>query len=206
VTSGYLIGNDAQCVLNGPVRGCGADFDSSETLITAPLASLAKVSSGKPRLPPATPTCRSVATIPVGGGTSGDPEGLGLNPRTNTVYVAESGGTVAVIRGRTNTVVTAIGLGGFPDAVATDPLTNTIYVTNADQNAVQVISGRTNTPLASIGLGVPITGIATDPLTNTVYLTDGFEPGNVAVISGRTNTVTATIPWATSRADPRPTR
>ena len=59
MTSGYLIGNDAQCVLNGPLRGCGADFGSSETLITAPLASLAKVSSGKPRLPPATPTCRS---------------------------------------------------------------------------------------------------------------------------------------------------
>src|SRR5260370_42519443 len=78
------------------------------------------------------------------------PAGVAVNPRTDTIYVANlNSGTVSVISGRINTVTATIHLGGrFPVGVAANPRTNTMYVTRAGTVVTHgrgsVISGRTN--------------------------------------------------------------
>lgn len=76
------------------------------------------------------------------------PTGIAVNPKTNFIYVANSGfqhandrGSVTVIDGKTNATTTltdpnAIG----PGSVAVNPLTNKVYVTNRSNN-VTVIDG-----------------------------------------------------------------
>ena len=77
------------------------------------------------------------ATIPVGT----QPAGVAANPKTNTIYVANSfDNTVSVISGRTNTVTATIPVGGVPVGVAADPKTRTIYVTNANSGTVSVLA------------------------------------------------------------------
>jgi len=49
------------------------------------------------------------------------PIGVAANPRTNAIYVGNSGSqSVSVISGRTNTVVATIPVGIAPQAVAAD--------------------------------------------------------------------------------------
>lgn len=104
-----------------------------------------------------------LTTVRVGGGASG----VGVNPATNTVYVANTGedpnknpvpdgNTLSVIDGASCTSAhpagcTPVGLvrvGVSPAAVAADPVTNTIYVTNTgdgtpDEGTVSVVDGAT---------------------------------------------------------------
>ena len=125
------------------------------------------------------------ATIPVGS----YPVGVGVDPSTQTAYVANSNsGTVSVIDELTNTVTATIPVGGEPDAVGVDPSTNTIYVANFE-GSVAVIDGASNTVTATI----PVSGVsvAVDPSTNTIYVANPY--GSVSVIDGATNTVTAAI-------------
>ena len=72
-------------------------------------------------------TSTVATTVPVGK----VPQGVAVNPRTNTIYVANSqDSTVSVINGRTNTVVTTVPVdGGVPVGVAVNPRTRMIYVT-----------------------------------------------------------------------------
>ena len=77
-------------------------------------------------------------TISVGIG----PNGVAVNPSTNTVYVAnDAGNSVSVINGSTNTVTATVSVGSFPNSVAVNPSTNTVYVANANDNSVSVING-----------------------------------------------------------------
>src|SRR6266568_6428361 len=71
--------------------------------LLAPVAAMATAASASPAGSTAravTAAIRVTATIPVGS----FPAGVAVNPRTNTIYVANDSGTVSVIRGRTNTV------------------------------------------------------------------------------------------------------
>jgi YVTN family beta-propeller protein len=133
---------------------------------------------------------RVTATIPVGR----FPVGVAVNPRTDTIYVANANnGTVSVISGRRNTVVATIRVGRVPGAVAVNPRTDTIYVTNErGAGTVQVISGQTNTVVGTVRVGRVPAGVAVNPRTDTIYVAN-VNSGTVSVISGRTNTVTATI-------------
>jgi len=77
-----------------------------------------------------------VATVLVGA----NPAGVGVNPTTNRIYVAnELSGTVSVIDGATNTVVATVPVGANPEGVGVHPTTNLIYVANAGSNSVSVI-------------------------------------------------------------------
>ena len=79
-----------------------------------------------------------VATVGVGG----SPLGVGVNPSTNRIYVANGGdSTVSVIDGSTNAVVVIAPVGPNPDAVAVNRTTNRIYVANGGNNTVSVIVG-----------------------------------------------------------------
>jgi YVTN family beta-propeller protein len=92
------------------------------------------------------------ATVAVGGG----PSGVGVNPATNTIYVANAaqdsngnpvpnGDTLSVINGATCepknpdgcAAVGTVPVGTDPGAVAVDPATNTVYAANTGDGAVQ---------------------------------------------------------------------
>ena len=104
---------------------------------------------------------------------------------------------MAVLDGKTGTIIATSVSPTIPLGVAVNTLTDTAYATG--QSAVSVISGRTNKVVARIG--VRGLGIAVDPQTDTIYdvtVATG-QAGPVAVIDGKTNTVTANFtvrnPW-----------
>ncbi|MGD0478468.1 MAG: beta-propeller fold lactonase family protein, partial [Nitrososphaerales archaeon] len=89
-----------------------------------------------------------------------NPTGVAVNPTTNTVYVTNSGdGTVTVINGADNSIITTIpvgsGNGSDPIDVAVNPTTNLVYVANSGDGTVTVIDGATNTvdPVSPITVG-----------------------------------------------------
>jgi YVTN family beta-propeller protein len=104
----------------------------------------------------------------------GQDVGVAVNPKTNTIYVANSfSPSVSVISGRTDTVTATIPAGFFagPYGVAVNPKTNTVYVTGLGSK-LSVISGRTNAITARIRLpGANDPGaITANPKTSTVYV------------------------------------
>src|SRR5215468_1599031 len=129
------------------------------------------------------------ATIPV----RQRPDAVAVNPKTNTIYVANHGSTVSVINGHTNSVVATITVASLPNGVAVNPSTNTAYTTGAIDGDVSVIDGKTNTVTATIPLGTRLGRVAVNPNTNTVYVAEILADA-VAVINGRTGSLVATIP------------
>ena len=147
--------------------------------------------------------CTPVATVSVGSG----PKGIGIDPTTNTIYVANNGsGTVSVIDGATCdgstqsgcTPVATVSIVASSNpsnlwGVAVDATTNTIYVTNLSASTVSVIDGATCdgttqsscTPVATVSVGAEPTDVAVDPITNTIYVAN-YGSGTVSVIDGAT--------------------
>lgn len=134
-----------------------------------------------------------VATIGVGLW----PGRVAVDPKTDMIYVADSGaGTVSVISGRSRMVTATIRVGSRPYGIAVDPVTDMIYVANSGSGSVSVISGRTNAVTATIsGLSGSPQDIAVDPVTDTIYQVTFNDDADtpVSVISGQTNTVTAAV-------------
>jgi YVTN family beta-propeller protein len=135
------------------------------------------------------PVPRSVETaaITVGAG----PNGVGVNPANNRVYVANTGtNTVSVIDGNTNTSLgTPIRVGSGPLGVGVNPATNLVYVGSQTSSVVTVINGTTNTAFKNITIAGPV-GIGVDPSINRIYVATG---SSVAVINGTSNTVLTSI-------------
>jgi YVTN family beta-propeller protein len=76
------------------------------------------------------------ATIPVG-----NMFGVAVNPRNDTIYLANTGAdTMSVINGRTNSVTATVPVGGAPVNIAVNPNAKTIYVTNEDAGTVSVLA------------------------------------------------------------------
>jgi YVTN family beta-propeller protein len=132
------------------------------------------------------------ATVPVGN----LPHGVGVNPTTGRVYVANNNSnTVSVIDGATNAVVATVPVGNGPELVGVNPTTGRVYVTNRDSNSVSVIDGVTNAVVATIPLPIATNpnGLAVNPTTGRVY-TANYGKDTVSVIDGATNAVVATVP------------
>lgn len=150
-----------------------------------------------------------VTPIAVGDG----PGGVGVNPTTNRIYVANSGSnTVSVIDGSTNTVLTTIPVGGGPADVGVDDVTNRIYVVNDSSQTVSVIDGNPGSPTEnSVIATIPLPsrvyaggrGIALNPVTHRIYV-PSFDPGGAVVVidiapgSPTENSVIATLGVATN--------
>jgi YVTN family beta-propeller protein len=101
------------------------------------------------------------ATVTVGNGA----DAVGVDPTTDTVYVAnQDDNTVSVINGATNTVTATVTVGNEPDAVGVDPITHTVYVANSFDNTVSVINGATNTVTATVTVGSWPAGVGFDPI------------------------------------------
>ncbi len=148
-----------------------------------------------------------IATIPVGT----NPGGVGVNPVTNKIYVANGlcnennscgQGTVTVIDGASNSTTT-MNIGVGPGIPVVNSATNKIYVANGCGNTlpcgtstgtVTVIDGATNNT-ATVTVGWYAGFIAVNPVTNKIYVTNncGKDPncasaGTLTVIDGATNT------------------
>lgn len=138
-----------------------------------------------------------VATVTV----APDPVAVAVNPATNLIYVAsDTGSTVWVVDGTTNTVTAKNPLAGgpnflqgfIPSAVFVNPVTNQIYVTC--QSADMLIDGKTNTVTQLAYTGGLVGGgpMGVDPITNTIYAVQGGN-STVLVIDEATNALTTTV-------------
>ncbi len=139
-----------------------------------------------------------VTTIPVGGW----PIGVGVNPTTDKIYVANStDNTVSVIDGTNDTVTgSPITVGRTPWAVGVNPVADKIYVANWGDNTVSVIDGATDTVTGSpITVGTKPYAVGVNPTTNKIYVAN-WGDNTVSVIDGATDSVTGVLtvgtnPW-----------
>jgi YVTN family beta-propeller protein len=130
------------------------------------------------------------------------PTGVAVNPKTNTIYTANSGyasNSVSVIDGYTNTVVAAIPVGSSPCSVDVNLNTNMVYVANDIEGSVSVIDGSTNTVVATIGGMDGPQALAVNSRTNLIYVVN-YGSGQISEIDGRTNTVIANLTFDTEPA------
>ncbi len=120
-----------------------------------------------------------IATVSAGGFLT---FGVAVNPVTNRIYAGNQFGTVGVIDGNTNTLLTSIPDAGQPAGLVTDPFANRAYVNNVGLNTVDVIDGSTNSVINTVPVGSGPTNSAIDPLHRLLYV--GDSRGNaVSVIS-----------------------
>lgn len=125
------------------------------------------------------------------------PFGIAVDPATDTVYVADSGGpgdTVSMIDGATcnATVSTGCGqtpatvtVGQFPFLILVDPQDSTVYVTNAGNNTVSMIDDQTCNAARTVGCthtpptvavdSFPLP-LALDTRTGTLYVGSQADP------------------------------
>jgi DNA-binding beta-propeller fold protein YncE len=140
------------------------------------------------------------------------PFGIAVDPATDTVYVADSGGagdTVSVIDGATCNASNTSGcgqtpatmtVGNFPFGVAVDAANKTVYVTDAADNTVSMINAATchagdtagcGQPAPTVAVGSSPGPIAVDPSTGTVYVGNGND-ATVSLIDAATCNATDT--------------
>ena len=139
-----------------------------------------------------------IGTVTVGN----NPRGVGVNPVTNRVYVANGGttavpgNTVSIVDDSTNPPgVTSVTVGSGPSRVGVNPTTNRIYVSNnfGPGTTVSVINGATGAILGSpITVGNGASGVAVNPTTNRIYVGNKVSD-NLSVIDGASASVTATV-------------
>jgi len=143
-------------------------------------------------LPATTTTTKLPATVEsmhVGG----YPYGVAVNTQTDRIYVANNGdGTLSVIDGSSNQVISTVpGTSGALE-VAVNPNTNMIYVTNPLGNEVFAINGSSNSILSVIPVGNTPEGIAVDSNSNRVFVAN-LKDNSVSVIDGSSNKAISTI-------------
>jgi YVTN family beta-propeller protein len=150
-------------------------------------------------------TNRVVKTIQVAAAIALDE--IGVNDKTNTVYVPEAGGaTVKVIDGRTSHIIKSIPVGhpptppgcavyvncsdngSQPSTVGINRLTDMIYIGRYGDSLVTVIDAKTNQVIGSIPVCDEPEATAVDEDSNTIYV-PCQNSGAVSVIDGRTNQV-----------------
>jgi len=121
--------------------------------------------------------------------------GVAVDPVTNKIYLADSGGTLTVIDGATNAISTASNGGSASYwAIAVNPVTNLVYAINRDNGNIDVFTGATASAAAQYSTTISLgTGnffaLAVNPVSNTIYVCDD-DNGVVDVIDGNTNDVT----------------
>ncbi|BBJ28362.1 YncE family protein [Athalassotoga saccharophila] len=82
----------------------------------------------------------TIANIPVGKW----PSAIGINPKTDMIYVANSGNnTVSVINGKDNSILKTIYVGRGPWGICVDQNKNIVYVALEGLNMVKAIRGFT---------------------------------------------------------------
>lgn len=118
------------------------------------------------------------------------PIAVGVNPATNTVYVANSDTEdVTVINGINLQTATVMLMQDFPAAIAVNAATNKIYVMNQGAGTISVIDGATNNASLIDVFGNLLVSIAVNPVTNKIYAVD-LSNNDVIAIDGVTQQFT----------------
>jgi len=146
-------------------------------------------------------TSESLPPVAVGG----VPNGIAFDPDNGNLYVANfAPGTLSVINGSTNSVVTTINL-NFPVSpwdVGYNPHNGDIYVSETKNGAVSVVSGKNNTLITNVAVGDDMlsgdhddrpNGVAYDPFNTAMYVAM-YGSGFLAEINSDTNTLFANAP------------
>ncbi len=135
------------------------------------------------------------STIPTGSASD-----VATNPITNLVYVTHHGsGTVDVINGSNDAVISTIQLEPLAWGVAVNSATNIVYATHYDVFAtsnrkgnLSVIDGSSGA-VADVTVGIDPFDVAVNPNTNMVYVSDPLAR-QVFAVDGSTGAVVASIP------------
>jgi len=140
-------------------------------------------------------TCAEHKLVTVGSPNS-SPQGLGVHPSGNFVYVANSDGTVSVIDTAKigtpdNPVVNTVQIGsvalGLPFGIAVSE--NSVYATNQGEETVEIIAALPpNQFIASVPVGIDPYGVAIDP-TGAFVFVGNSGAGSMSVIDTATNKV-----------------
>lgn len=129
---------------------------------------------------------RLLTSVPVGH----QPVSIAVNPVTNRVYVANSGGSTAtVIDGATDKPIANVPVGDLPYTIAVNQATNKVYVSRTFSDVTVIIDGKTKVPkTVRVGAG---DAVAAESLDDKTYLIN-YENPDVTVFDG-TNDHTAKI-------------
>ena len=141
------------------------------------------------------------------------PEGIGVNYLTNRIYVAlpsfgNVADSVAIIDGKSDTVIGTISIPPVGYAVAVDVIKNLVYVggtyfdiNGVQQNEVVAINGKTNKVFETFPIsttpGSGIESLSVNSLTGAVYVANASD-NVIDVLYPGTKTVSAQIPVSES--------
>jgi len=129
------------------------------------------------------------------------PEGVAVDPVTQTVYFAAAGfDQIGVMSEKSLKILAGVDDGGFsPDGVAVDVTTNEIYFAVPTDDAVGAILGNTcdaSDPNGCSANGVTVgsdpTNVAVDAPLNRVYVSN-TDSDTVSVLNGSSGTLIATV-------------
>ncbi|MGI0012618.1 MAG: YncE family protein [Nitrososphaera sp.] len=111
--------------------------------------------------------------------------GIAVNSKTNTIYVTMIFGSLHIIDGSSNKVLTSLAVGRMPTEVEVNEQTNRLYISDFGSQLLFVLDASTNRIIETVWVGVDPQGIAVDGMTNTIYVAG---PG-LTVINGSSNEV-----------------
>ncbi|MFB0536657.1 MAG: SMP-30/gluconolactonase/LRE family protein [Anaerolineae bacterium] len=125
------------------------------------------------------------------------PRGVAVNPRTNRVYVTDTGADrLIVVDGTSNEMLVSLPVGSYPDAIAVDPQANRIYVANAGEGSLWILDGTNHELIGSVKVAEgPLLGMAVNQETGYVYIVHVLVPGRhgLTVIDSQRGEVVATL-------------
>jgi len=144
--------------------------------------------------PGATPTGPAYVVRTVGVGRH--PHGVGVDPATGLVYVANYlGGTVSVVDAVAGTVAAEVSLGGATgsNGIAINPALRRAYVANSFSDDVAIVDLDERRLLSTVPVREAPDGVAVDYASDDVYVAC-FGSGTVSVIDEPTGAVKAEVP------------
>jgi YVTN family beta-propeller protein len=111
--------------------------------------------------------------------------GLAINSETDMIYVSMIFGSLYVIDGSNNRIVTNLsvgegGNGGMPTYIAVNEKTNLAYISRFGSSFVSIVNGSTNKEIESIEVGLDPQGIAIDGSSNTIFVATS---GGISVVN-----------------------
>ncbi|HEY2172022.1 MAG TPA: YncE family protein [Candidatus Angelobacter sp.] len=128
---------------------------------------------------------------------SSQPGGIGVNPKTNRIYVAGTGfpGLIMVYDGATDTLITNVPEDFGVEDAAVNFLLDRVYVTDLDK--VIVLDGASNQEVTRLPAGPFANGVDVNLLNNKVYVAN-TNGGTITIIDGNTNQILQTLPVPSS--------
>ena len=120
---------------------------------------------------------------------------VAVNPVTNRIYVAATGGSEMTVIDGATLATTPVTFDSTITALAVNPATNRIYVLRGAPYPNDALSQVDGTTLAATTILVANIGkaLAVNSIANKIYVGSGGTPAS-----------TASPPWSTARRSPRP--